>query len=722
MVEWNSGLELGVVSLDSDHKRMLDLIKKLSLGIENGLARDEIEAIYAELISCSFEHSKSEEILLEQCHCPSFEEHVNLHVIFKNSILNLKRDLLQAKSRAQMQKVCIHLTDLLLNHIVEEDLPVVKNFESCGVIQKAETKSSLLHQIIAKATSTFSVTKRILFAALIPLVGMLFLISLILWNNYSRYQELEKTSSITYLLPNINELVHALQIERGLSSGYLTSKDDRFNSNLFQQRHNVDTIILAFLDAIKTVNAHAITVIFPSLQTFRHDSDNLIDFRNSVDMKKVSLDTTITYYSNVIENIMAITSRIALFDLDREITSSITTLSTLQHYKETLGLKRARGTTVIETRMHNLDEYIDFVKLLGAQEAQLHRFKQTANNSEIKELNTILYSSTLKQILQYEEKIKYKQLDGLDSMVWFNLMTTHIDQIKVLQDKLLQKINLSIEKNLKREIEELRWKLLITFITLLLVLFTVYIFEQSSKIELQRFIEAMKHLARGDRSLKLFANGAKGEMAQMYEAYELTRQALLKGDIYTQLYLSEKESELKSKEQENLKLEEMAYIDPLTGTLNRRKFEELSTIEFKRSLRYTKNLTLLMLDIDHFKAINDTYGHAVGDEVLKHFTSVCLKMARSLDVIARVGGEEFVVMLPETDEEGAYVFAERFRKSIESSSVTINEHIINYTVSIGISVLHVDEDKHISDIIKRADEALYRAKESGRNRTVIFES
>jgi diguanylate cyclase (GGDEF)-like protein len=148
----------------------------------------------------------------------------------------------------------------------------------------------------------------------------------------------------------------------------------------------------------------------------------------------------------------------------------------------------------------------------------------------------------------------------------------------------------------------------------------------------------------------------------------------------------------------------------------------LSNIELTRSLRYRKNLSFLMLDIDHFKAVNDTYGHAVGDEVLKHFTSICLNMARSLDVIARIGGEEFVVMLPETDAQGAYIFAERFRKSIEQSSVKVDEHVLKYSVSIGISVLHVDEDTDVGDIIKRADEALYRAKESGRNRTVIFES
>jgi diguanylate cyclase (GGDEF)-like protein len=125
-----------------------------------------------------------------------------------------------------------------------------------------------------------------------------------------------------------------------------------------------------------------------------------------------------------------------------------------------------------------------------------------------------------------------------------------------------------------------------------------------------------------------------------------------------------------------------------------------------------------MLDIDHFKNINDTYGHACGDEVLKHFSSTCLEMARSLYVVARVGGEEFLVMLPGTSSEGAYIFAERFREKIYSSEIETEGQIIKYSVSIGISIL--DNDKEVKDLIKKAVKALYKAKESGRNRSIIY--
>jgi two-component system cell cycle response regulator len=138
----------------------------------------------------------------------------------------------------------------------------------------------------------------------------------------------------------------------------------------------------------------------------------------------------------------------------------------------------------------------------------------------------------------------------------------------------------------------------------------------------------------------------------------------------------------------------------------------------ERSARYKSSLSFLMLDIDYFKAINDTYGHAAGDEILKHFSSICLDMARSLDIVARIGGEEFVVMLPETDSDGAYMFAERFREKIYSSEVEIEGQIIKYSVSIGIAIL--DNEKEVKEILQKADKALYKAKEAGRNLSIIY--
>ncbi|MDO8453729.1 MAG: GGDEF domain-containing protein, partial [Sulfurimonas sp.] len=249
--------------------------------------------------------------------------------------------------------------------------------------------------------------------------------------------------------------------------------------------------------------------------------------------------------------------------------------------------------------------------------------------------------------------------------------------------------------------------------------FILYTLKKSSTKQISQLPDAMKDLASGGRSFRLspiMIN--RDEIACMYDSYETTRLKLLKGDIFTQLYKNQKDIELKSKQRENIKLEEMAFHDILTGMLNRRKFEELSALEIKQSKRYNRDLTLLMLDIDHFKNINDTYGHAIGDEVLKHFANICKHIAREADIVARIGGEEFVIILPETDIEGAYNFSERLRKEVFNSSVTIESQTIKYSVSIGIASLK--EDKDVKTILQKADEALYEAKESGRNTTIVY--
>lgn len=171
-------------------------------------------------------------------------------------------------------------------------------------------------------------------------------------------------------------------------------------------------------------------------------------------------------------------------------------------------------------------------------------------------------------------------------------------------------------------------------------------------------------------------------------------------------------SERKKVEKELL---EMALHDRLTGLYNRRSFDDKMENEIKRTERYDKNLSLLMIDIDHFKKINDTYGHQAGDEVLKKLATVIVKCIRNSDYAARYGGEEFTVILPETTLEQAAVMAERIREAIATTQFTLLSHTdkIHLTVSIGLSTYR--ENSSVEELINAADTALYKAKKSGRN-------
>ncbi len=161
-----------------------------------------------------------------------------------------------------------------------------------------------------------------------------------------------------------------------------------------------------------------------------------------------------------------------------------------------------------------------------------------------------------------------------------------------------------------------------------------------------------------------------------------------------------------------------SMTDPLTGLLNRRYFTELSRKEETRSRRHGLAFSVLMLDIDHFKRINDTYGHPVGDLAIKALADICAKALRPHDILARYGGEEFVLTLPHTEPDGANIVAERIRTMVEQLEIATEQGKVRFTVSVGISTYK--NGKAFEQVVERADQALYRAKQDGRNRVVTL--
>lgn len=165
-------------------------------------------------------------------------------------------------------------------------------------------------------------------------------------------------------------------------------------------------------------------------------------------------------------------------------------------------------------------------------------------------------------------------------------------------------------------------------------------------------------------------------------------------------------------------LREQANTDSLTCCNNRRFFLEHVEQEFLRARRYGGELSILMLDLDYFKTINDRYGHQAGDMVLKNFVQVCKGLLREVDVMGRLGGEEFAILLPETGIEQTFEIAERLYKSVAEQEIEIEDHgTVHVTTSIGVASL-ADSDSNIEAWLSRADSALYRAKEAGRNRVL----
>jgi diguanylate cyclase (GGDEF)-like protein len=168
-------------------------------------------------------------------------------------------------------------------------------------------------------------------------------------------------------------------------------------------------------------------------------------------------------------------------------------------------------------------------------------------------------------------------------------------------------------------------------------------------------------------------------------------------------------------------LRELSSTDALTRLFNRRHFMAVLGCEFDRTDRYGTPLSLVMLDIDHFKRLNDSYGHQVGDEALQGLGQLILAAVRSTDIAARYGGEEFCLLLPETDLDGAAEFAHRLRFAVEDKVLPVGGQEVAMTVSLGVAACPHPAVESGDDLIRLADDALYRAKRAGRNRVIVSE-
>ncbi|MBE8733331.1 GGDEF domain-containing protein, partial [Citrobacter freundii] len=174
-------------------------------------------------------------------------------------------------------------------------------------------------------------------------------------------------------------------------------------------------------------------------------------------------------------------------------------------------------------------------------------------------------------------------------------------------------------------------------------------------------------------------------------------------------------------------LEKSTRTDPLTGAANRRFFDKFIKLEVLNSVSFKRSCSLIMLDIDHFKRINDTYGHPTGDRVIRQLSDLCVHSSRKNDLVARLGGEEFAIVMPETKSSEAEKLAERIRRSVEETTILSDDgQPVKWTVSLGVTELvsesvsrEIQVSAFVEKFIQSADSALYQAKNSGRNQLIV---
>jgi diguanylate cyclase (GGDEF)-like protein len=191
----------------------------------------------------------------------------------------------------------------------------------------------------------------------------------------------------------------------------------------------------------------------------------------------------------------------------------------------------------------------------------------------------------------------------------------------------------------------------------------------------------------------------------------------LQARVATQIKMKLLWDELQEK---NKLLEELVKKDGLTNLYNHRYFHDRMVDEFNRCKRYGLSMSCVLMDIDFFKKINDTYGHQAGDHILQRLAQIILANIRDVDIGARYGGEEFALILPHTRLENALKFSDRLRRNVEETGFSFAGTTIKVTVSLGVACLPENDPKSHTDIIRFADDALYAAKTAGRNRVVVY--
>lgn len=257
-------------------------------------------------------------------------------------------------------------------------------------------------------------------------------------------------------------------------------------------------------------------------------------------------------------------------------------------------------------------------------------------------------------------------------------------------------------------------------IAILLISFWLY---RKLVLPMGRFVQHTIEISEGDMEAPDIDVGNRqdeiGILAKHFNIMHHTiKRQIAELNAHREMLEQEVQERTKELEEANKKLDLISRTDELTGLPNRRDMLRTIDNEIQRVTRSKKPFCFIFIDIDHFKNVNDTYGHACGDEVLKHVSATIRNLLRKYDVLARYGGEEFLTLLPETDLEGAKIVAERFRKTIEDTTVIFGKLSIKVTITLGVA--RYDHALGADKSIQMADRALYEGKETGRNKVIVW--
>lgn len=722
---WNEGMSVGIDAIDEDHKQIIAILAKLTSAHSEQISKQVIENIFSELEQYVSLHFVREESLLEKACYKNIAAHKESHQKFIEQLPKLKQQWLIEDNLACSERITTFLHKWIVEHILVEDLdyvPTLFNSSNTTINQLSNRGGeSDNNSFFVKLSSTLSqkitLSKRVFITTFIPVIVVLLLSLVFLLDNYQRYKNISLVLGLNDVIMQVNEISHSLQAERGLSSGVVSSNYQRFVEPLALRRLITDKAIAKFLLLINQDIAPSVkkNIRYYS-EHVRSDFKSLAAHRQQLDKKLINFTQTYQAYTVLIEQLLSVPENLIHVDMNSQLANDISAINSVLLFKEYMGQIRAIGMNIISANNDDIYSNFQVSLLVGKQLNALRVFHYSANEQQktlcAKICNEENHVQKLKQL--FSQVIKKYEPDQRGPH-WFRLMSIEIDELKALTNSLTTSFNDAVLAENQRLENNYLGTLAVLSIFLFAALLFSSILNYSIISPVRRLTRALNSMAKGHRDIQFRNVVNNDEIGAMQLAYEKLRRRLLQVDIFQAIVNSQKkEIEYRKLQQEHFKT--LAFTDALTGAVNRHQFNKVLAEEISRANYEHQPLSILLLDIDYFKKINDNFGHGIGDEVLIMFYRACKEVARVGDVVARIGGEEFVIILPETNALSAYQFAERLRKKIQLLDIVVDDITVKLTVSIGVSQWFNDLFSCAEDFVADADKSLYQAKAQGRNR------
>lgn len=533
-----------------------------------------------------------------------------------------------------------------------------------------------------------TIKSRIIYLITIPLIAMsLFIIIHEMMNSFEKIMSLQSAKVRIIEIKVISNIIHNLQKERGLSIGYLSGAE-----NIDSLKVQIDSCSRVIKDLEPIIRSN------PILKRFSENGKlDISSLRALVMQKRLVPHDAEARYNDIISLLIENISSAALMENSLAAKNDLISLPHLIYVKEFMGRIRAHLYAVFTAGRFDSYTLEKLAASKGAYDINLIEF-QTDVSSDI--LDLFNEKTKEKDFMKTMDMIRiafvnYKKDNfRINPDQWFEISTVSMDLLKEVEDYAINKIQRETIERISVENNKVINRTVIILIVILFIVLMASITVRNIMQEASKLYDSIRQIKNtGDLSVRI-PNSSNDEIGLVSNIFN--EMLTIVGAL-----MAEKER--------------LAETDKLTGAYNRMKFDTLILRELNRAQRYKTQLSLIMFDIDHFKLINDTFGHQAGDMVLNNIARIVMETIRDVDFFARWGGEEFLVITPGIDKNSAYEMAERLRKIIEGYKF---ENIGKVTVSFGVTQSIEGDTPEV--FCKRIDQALYLAKEQGRNKVVVI--